>query len=309
MLKRRRSGTADRIVAKSRAQTSWPASLRTQPSSALGFSVITSVRSRTRRPPGLPIGSRRALSRGSRIAAFSAGSSAWGPPRLTSFTRDFGRSRGPCALSWTSGPSPLPRQITFLHRVSSSSLFAVTRASFGPTSAKTSSRSIWPDLVTRRSSTRGRRQGVRHRKPRPRLNELRHGAELIDWVRNLPRPVGMMTCNNVRARQVLSACCEAGVRVPDEVGVVGVNNDELVCAFCDPPLSSVDLDVPPGGLRGCRHARPAHARRIVPAGHQARVSHQCGEPRLHGRRFHCRSRVAGVGALYSRACLRRAETR
>ena len=75
------------------------------------------------------------------------------------------------------------------------------------------------------------------------LDELRHSRELIDWVRNLPRPVGMMTCNDVRARQVLSACNEAGIRVPDEVGVVGVNNDELVCSFCDPPLSGVDQDV------------------------------------------------------------------
>ncbi len=53
----------------------------------------------------------------------------------------------------------------------------------------------------------------------------------------------MMTCNDVRGRQVLTACDEAGIRVHDEVGVMGVDNDELVCTFCDPPLSSVDQDV------------------------------------------------------------------
>jgi LacI family transcriptional regulator len=74
------------------------------------------------------------------------------------------------------------------------------------------------------------------------LNELRHTDVLVDWVRTLPQPIGLMACNDVRARQVLSACDEAGIRVPDEIGVIGVDNDELVCTFCHPPLSSVDQD-------------------------------------------------------------------
>ena len=81
------------------------------------------------------------------------------------------------------------------------------------------------------------------------LDELRHTGELVHWVRSLPRPIGMMTCNDVRARQVISACDEAGIRVPDEVGVIGVDNDDLVCTFCDPPLTSVDQDVSHVGYR------------------------------------------------------------
>jgi LacI family transcriptional regulator len=75
------------------------------------------------------------------------------------------------------------------------------------------------------------------------LDELRHTDALVNWVRSLPQPTGLMACNDVRARQLLSACDEAGIRVPDEIGVIGVDNDELVCTFCNPPLSSVDQDV------------------------------------------------------------------
>ena len=75
------------------------------------------------------------------------------------------------------------------------------------------------------------------------LGELWHTEQLMRWIRGLPRPIGMMACNDVRARQILTACIEAGISVPDEIGVLGVDNDELVCTFCNPPLSSVDQGV------------------------------------------------------------------
>jgi LacI family transcriptional regulator len=67
-------------------------------------------------------------------------------------------------------------------------------------------------------------------------------AELADWLRHLPKPVGVLACNDVRGQQVLNACREAGLAVPDEVAVLGVDNSELVCNLSDPPLSSVDLN-------------------------------------------------------------------
>jgi LacI family transcriptional regulator len=86
----------------------------------------------------------------------------------------------------------------------------------------------------------GRRQNF---ETRVELDELWHTEALMRWIRSLPRPIGMMACNDVRARQILTACLEAGIAVPDEIGVLGVDNDELVCTFCNPPLSSVDQDV------------------------------------------------------------------
>jgi LacI family transcriptional regulator len=59
------------------------------------------------------------------------------------------------------------------------------------------------------------------------------------WIRTLPKPLGLMACNDVRGQQVLNACRSVDAAVPDEVAVVGVDNEEVLCELCDPPLSSV----------------------------------------------------------------------
>jgi LacI family transcriptional regulator len=48
-----------------------------------------------------------------------------------------------------------------------------------------------------------------------------------------------MVCYDIRGRHVIDACRSLGLRVPDEVAVIGQHNDELLCELCDPPLSSV----------------------------------------------------------------------
>jgi LacI family transcriptional regulator len=77
----------------------------------------------------------------------------------------------------------------------------------------------------------------------------REQPALAGWLRELPRPVGLMACNDDRGREVLEACRAAGLRVPEEVAVVGVDNDELLCELADPPLSSVALNAEAGGYR------------------------------------------------------------
>lgn len=64
-------------------------------------------------------------------------------------------------------------------------------------------------------------------------------AQVADWLRGLKKPVGLLAGNDERARQVLDACRYANVYVPEEVAVLGVNNDELICEMANPPLSSV----------------------------------------------------------------------
>lgn len=59
------------------------------------------------------------------------------------------------------------------------------------------------------------------------------------WLKQLPKPVGVMACYDVRGQQVIEACRNLGLEVPDQVAVIGVHNDDLVCELCDPPLSSV----------------------------------------------------------------------
>jgi LacI family transcriptional regulator len=66
--------------------------------------------------------------------------------------------------------------------------------------------------------------------------------QIVRWLRMLPRPVGIMACNDVRGQHVLDACRHLGAQVPDEIAVVGVDNAETFCELCNPPLSSVVPD-------------------------------------------------------------------
>jgi len=68
--------------------------------------------------------------------------------------------------------------------------------------------------------------------------ELQRG--LMAWLQSLRTPVGLMACNDVRARHVLEACRTLGLRVPEDVALIGVDNDEMICELTDPPLSSVE---------------------------------------------------------------------
>ena len=65
---------------------------------------------------------------------------------------------------------------------------------------------------------------------------------LVDWIRSLPKPVGVMTSTDLIGQQFLEACQRAAVVVPEQVAVVGADNDELICNICFPPLSSVIIN-------------------------------------------------------------------
>jgi LacI family transcriptional regulator len=69
--------------------------------------------------------------------------------------------------------------------------------------------------------------------------EARLGA-LAEWLSGLPRPTGILAASDQVAPLLLEACRRAGVHVPDDVAVVGVDNDETLCEVCSPALSSVD---------------------------------------------------------------------
>lgn len=64
-------------------------------------------------------------------------------------------------------------------------------------------------------------------------------AELIDWLAGLPKPVGVIAVTDARARQVLQACLMAGIAVPEEVALVGIDDDQLLRMLARIPISSV----------------------------------------------------------------------
>jgi LacI family transcriptional regulator len=62
------------------------------------------------------------------------------------------------------------------------------------------------------------------------------------WLARLPKPVALLACYDIRGRQAIDACRRAGIAVPDEVAVLGVDDDEVLCGLASPPLSSVMPD-------------------------------------------------------------------
>ena len=76
-------------------------------------------------------------------------------------------------------------------------------------------------------------------------------SRLSDWLATLQRPTGLFVCNDIRGQQVLNACGNAGIAVPDDLGVIGVDDDESTCLLCDPALSSVRPDAERVGYRAC----------------------------------------------------------
>ncbi len=59
------------------------------------------------------------------------------------------------------------------------------------------------------------------------------------WLNSLSRPVGVMASNDVRSIEIVNACRHRGLRVPEDVAVVGVDDDEILCQICNPTLSSI----------------------------------------------------------------------
>jgi len=72
---------------------------------------------------------------------------------------------------------------------------------------------------------------------------------LAAWLKSLERPVGLMACNDDRARQVLDACAMTELGVPQEVAILGVDDDELVCTCANPSISSITLGLEDAGCR------------------------------------------------------------
>jgi LacI family transcriptional regulator len=75
---------------------------------------------------------------------------------------------------------------------------------------------------------------------------------LAAWIGALPKPIGLMASTDLHAQQVLDACRRARAAVPEEVAVIGVDNDEDLCRLCDPPLSSVTNNSRAVGYEGAR---------------------------------------------------------
>jgi LacI family transcriptional regulator len=91
---------------------------------------------------------------------------------------------------------------------------------------------------------------VFHQSSKPRDRVWEKEQELLAaWIESLPTPLGLFACNDDRGRQVLETCRLANLHVPEDIAVLGVDNDDVFCELSDPPLSSVALNAETAGYR------------------------------------------------------------
>lgn len=76
----------------------------------------------------------------------------------------------------------------------------------------------------------------------------RQPEQMAQWFETLPKPLGLMACNDEFGLPALEACKFASLHVPEDVAVLGVGNDEFVCRLSQPRMSSVVIDAEKAGF-------------------------------------------------------------
>jgi len=77
-------------------------------------------------------------------------------------------------------------------------------------------------------------------------------SSLSDWLKALPKPIALMTCDDNQGQHVTEACKAVGINVPEQIAVLGVDNDLSICNLSDPPLSSISLNTEKGGFEAAK---------------------------------------------------------
>jgi LacI family transcriptional regulator len=107
-------------------------------------------------------------------------------------------------------------------------------------------------------------------------------AHMSGWLAALPYPTGLFVCNDIRGQQVLNACRSLDIAVPDDIAVIGVDDDDAICPLSDPPLSSVRPDAERVGYRAAEilhemmngHLAPTNTEFVAPVEVVQRLSTQ-----------------------------------
>ncbi len=76
--------------------------------------------------------------------------------------------------------------------------------------------------------------------------------EIGDWITALPKPLGIFACNDDHGQNILEVCKSINLKVPEDVAVIGVDNDPMICDISDPPLTSIALDVESAGYEAAK---------------------------------------------------------
>ncbi|MDE6624413.1 MAG: DNA-binding transcriptional regulator [Alistipes sp.] len=72
-------------------------------------------------------------------------------------------------------------------------------------------------------------------------------SEVARWLHDLPKPVALFCCDDAHALVISEACKRENISIPNDIALLGVDNDDLICNISDPPISSIGLEVERGG--------------------------------------------------------------
>ena len=77
-------------------------------------------------------------------------------------------------------------------------------------------------------------------------------SSIRKWLKSLPKPIAIFCCNDHRAYQLMSVALKVGYAVPGEIGILGCDNDTMLCSFAQVPISSIDPDAYRVGFTAAR---------------------------------------------------------
>lgn len=73
-----------------------------------------------------------------------------------------------------------------------------------------------------------------------RVDRIQDVRSIVRWLKTLPKPAGVFCCNDLRAIQLQRVAIDTGYRVPQDLAILGVDNDTITCSFAEVPISSID---------------------------------------------------------------------
>ena len=71
---------------------------------------------------------------------------------------------------------------------------------------------------------------------------------LNEWIMSLPKPIAIMACDDSQGNLLIQACHACGFKIPFDVAVIGVDNDQILCDMTEPSMSTVNIDIERGGF-------------------------------------------------------------
>jgi len=78
--------------------------------------------------------------------------------------------------------------------------------------------------------------------------------KLRSWLFSLPKPIAIFACDDNQGNMLIDACNSFGIKIPGEISVIGVDNDEVICNLTNPTLTSIYVDIEQGGFETARMA-------------------------------------------------------